>query len=354
MVTDEIVSAVGIKGDLVALNKHSDLSHTPLEANQGYSADKPVIVPPSLYESIAYIGSMDACLHSFDLQSGKLLWRYTIGSTVHHRPFVTDNEIFVTGERNLFIFKLASACCRFGLSDYDTERFINNSILTNDNTFSSIEAQHAIRSAYKSNANKAGSAYFEKDVLVDKVNRSEVQINPEIFNLDVKPKDVIFGEDVKESALRLYNIGYESAETTEVPELDVYWKWKKGEITLLSGIGNYGKSTFLKYILLIKSIKKNWKWALFAPEDFPAHEFYHDLVEMYIGDNCTPKNPNRVSVELYEEVYDWISKHFFFVYPKDILSTPEYIKERFLELIIKSPNIPNKNSTKNTLKTTEK
>jgi len=100
LVTDEIVSAVGIKGDLVALNKHSDLSHTTIEANQGYSADKPVIVPASLYESIAYIGSMDACLHSFDLQSGKLLWRYTIGSTVHHRPFVTDNEIFVTGERN--------------------------------------------------------------------------------------------------------------------------------------------------------------------------------------------------------------------------------------------------------------
>ena len=100
LVTDEIVSAVGIKGDLVALNKHSDLSHTTLEANQGYSADKPVIVPASLYESIAYIGSMDACLHSFDLQSGKLLWRYTIGSTVHHRPFVTDNEIFVTAERN--------------------------------------------------------------------------------------------------------------------------------------------------------------------------------------------------------------------------------------------------------------
>jgi hypothetical protein len=263
-----------------------------------------------------------------DLDSGKTFDKIL-------KWLTNKGDAFVTGERNLFIFKLASACCRFGLSDYDTERFINNSILINDNSFSSIEAQHAIRSAYKSNANKAGSAYFEKDVLIDRVNRSEVQIDPQIFNLDVKPKDVIFGEDVKESALKLYHSGYESADTTEVPELDEFWKWKKGEITLLSGIGNYGKSTFLKYILLIKSIKKGWKWALFAPEDFPAHEFYHDLVEMYIGDDCTPKNPNRVSIELYEQVYDWISKHFFFVYPKDILSTPEYIKERFLELIIK-------------------
>lgn len=100
LITDEIVSAVGVKGDLVALNKHSDISNTTIEANPGYSTDKNVIVPASLYESIVYVGSMDACLHSFDLQSGKLLWRYTIGSTVHHRPFVTDNEVFVTGERN--------------------------------------------------------------------------------------------------------------------------------------------------------------------------------------------------------------------------------------------------------------
>lgn len=100
LLTETIVATVGLKGDLVALNIHSDLSHTTVPANQGYETDKAVIVPPSVYESIAYIGSMDACLHSFDLQSGKLLWRYTIGSTVHHRPFITDEEIFVTGERN--------------------------------------------------------------------------------------------------------------------------------------------------------------------------------------------------------------------------------------------------------------
>jgi hypothetical protein len=56
---------------------------------------------------------------------------------------------------------------------------------------------------------------------------------------------------------------------------------------------------------------------------------------MYIGEDMTPKNFNRHNRELYEQIYDFVSKHFFFVYPKDISSTPEYIKERFLELIIK-------------------
>jgi hypothetical protein len=242
---------------------------------------------------------------------------------------------FATGERNIFIFKLASACCRFGLDEYETERYIQNSILTNDNTFSNAEAKRTIESAFRSNKNKSGSAFFENDVLVERSNKKEVEIDPNIFDEKIKPKDVLFGEDVKHDAMALYDNGYESAETTEIKELDEYWKWKKGELTLISGIGNYGKSSFLKYILLIKSMRKNWKWALFAPEDFPAHEFYHDLVEIFMGEDMTPRNLNRPERKYYERVYDWISKHFFFVYPKDISSTPDYIKERFLELIIK-------------------
>jgi hypothetical protein len=77
------------------------------------------------------------------------------------------------------------------------------------------------------------------------------------------------------------------------------------------------------------------KFALFAPEDNPAEEFYHSLTEIYLGCDLTPKNYNRPSQEVYERYYDFISKSIFFVYPKEIAPTPEYIKERFLELIIK-------------------
>ena len=207
--------------------------------------------------------------------------------------------------------------------------------MINDNSFTHSESIHTIKSAFKCNRDKAGSAVFENETLVERSNKKEIEIDHSIFDLNVRPKDVLFGEDVKHEAMRLYDIGYESAETTEIHELDINWKWKKGEITLLSGIGNYGKSTFLKYILLIKTIRKGYKWALFAPEDFPAHEFYHELTEMYVGHDLTPNNYGRADRVAYEEVYEFVSKHFFFVYPKDMSSTPEYIKERFLELIIK-------------------
>jgi hypothetical protein len=244
-------------------------------------------------------------------------------------------DAFVSGERNVFIFKLASACCRFGLDELNTGHYIHNSVLLNDTSFTSNEANQTIKSAYRSNKHLFGSAVFENEKLIEKTNKREVIIDPVIYDTSVKPKDVVFGEDVKGDALNIYDVGYEGATTTEIAELDRFWKWKRGEITLLSGIGNYGKSTFLKYILLVKSMKVGWKWGLFAPEDFPAHEFYHDLVEIMLGMDMTPANFYRPKKVIYEMMYDWVSKHFFFVYPNDIKSTPTYIKERFLELIIK-------------------
>jgi hypothetical protein len=247
-------------------------------------------------------------------------------------------DAFVTGERNSFIFKLASACCRFGINESDCQNLCRLSFSTNDSSFSSAECLRTVKSAYKSNASKFSTAEFTKDILVDKKTKTEIkisEINEDIYNLEIRPKDVIFGEDVKGQALNIYENGYGSVQTTGIDILDEYFKLKKAEVTLLTGIGNYGKSTFLKYLLLMKAILFGDKFAIFSPEDNPAEEFYHDIVEILLGCDCTPYNYNKPSKESYEDAFDFISKHFFYVYPKDIAPTPDYIKERFLELIIK-------------------
>jgi hypothetical protein len=242
-------------------------------------------------------------------------------------------DAFVTGERNVFIFKLASACCRFGISEDETLRQIETEFLENSTTFSYREAADAVKSAYKRSV--SGTARFERDVLIDSVSRKEVQIDPAIFDHAVRPKDVIFGEDVKADALQVYDAGYEDVTGIGVPILDEHFKFKAGEISLLTGIGNYGKTTFWHWLLLMRVVKNGERFAFFSPENFPAHLFYHDFVETLLGADCTPKNLVRPARSVYEAAYDFISKSIFFVYPKDISPTPEYIKERFLELIIK-------------------
>jgi len=215
----------------------------------------------------------------------------------------------------------------------DTFNYCNNSFLANDNTFTRSECQRTIKSAYKSN--KSGTAVFQNDRLVDKITYKEVEINSDVYNLDIKPKDVIYGEDVKSQALQLYDNGYESVQGVGNKELDEHFKLKRGEVSLVTGIGNYGKSTFLKWYLLLHAVKHGRKFALFPPEDNPAEEFYFDLVEIYLGCNLTPYGVGRNTRREFEMAYDWVSKHFFYIYPKDVSPTPDYIKERFLEMIIK-------------------
>lgn len=244
------------------------------------------------------------------------------------------NDAFVTGERNVFIFKLAGACCRFGIY----EQAAISLILTeypSSNDFKQGECVKAIRSAYKSNRSLSGSAQFERDILVEKTTRQEVVIDAAIFDTSVKPKDVVYGADVKNAALNIYRNGYPFVEPIGVPQLDELFKFKRGDTTLLTGIGNYGKSTLFKWYQLMRAIKFGEKFANYAPEDNPAEEYYHDFAEMLLGCDCSQRNPNRPPIEVYSNAYDFVAKHIFFISPKDASPNSRYLMERFLELIIK-------------------
>jgi len=246
------------------------------------------------------------------------------------------NEAFVTGERNNFIFKLAAACCKFGIDEMSCSSMIASEFLVNSQ-FSQKECERTIRSAYRANSSRYGTASFEKDVLVDRVTRKEVQTptpTPELDE-DGRPKDVIYGVDVKDRALKIYDEGYSQVFGINVPDIDDRWKLKRGEVTLLTGIGNYGKSSFKKWYQAVRVLMYGEKFATFSPEDNPPEEYYHDFVEIILGCDCTPQNSFRPSRKTYEYVYDWISQYIFYVYPKTVAPTPQYIMEVFLELIVK-------------------
>jgi hypothetical protein len=244
------------------------------------------------------------------------------------------NDAFVTGERNNFIFKLASACCRYGIDEVSCETLIGNEFLSNTE-FSKSECSRAVKSAYRASRGNFGSAKFEKELLVDKITRQEIKVDETIFDEGIRPRDVIYGIDVKENAMTLYDSGFALVKGIDVPDIDARFKPKKGELTLLTGIGNYGKSSFKRWYQVFRVVLYGEKFATFSPEDNPPEEYYHDLVEILLGCDCTPRNPNRPNRDIYERAYDFVCRHFFYVYPKTADPTPTYIKEVFLELIIK-------------------
>lgn len=151
-----------------------------------------------------------------------------------------------------------------------------------------------------------------------------------VENSEIIPVDGVFCvEDIFQSMLSNFRLGIQLAPTTRFKDFDEYFRWKKGDITLCTGYGNHGKTFFMLQLMLTKSIWDSWKWAIFCPENYPANDFYDDMVEMYVG-----KWLENMSEHEYTEALHFIDKHFFYVYPEDehdIFS----IHEKFRYLVMK-------------------
>ncbi|MEO7048904.1 MAG: toprim domain-containing protein [Ferruginibacter sp.] len=157
----------------------------------------------------------------------------------------------------------------------------------------------------------------------------DVVINT-IENAQSIPVDgVYYVDDIYDSMITNFKNGIQLAATTRFNEMDEYFRWKKGEINLCTGYGNHGKSFFMLQMMLTKSIYDGWKWAIFSPENYPANDFYDDIIEMYVGKWLKDMSENE-----YTDACLFIDKHIFYVYP-DLAHDIQSIHEKFRHLVLK-------------------
>lgn len=161
--------------------------------------------------------------------------------------------------------------------------------------------------------------YLGKDVVINTIENSE----------HIPVDGVYYLEDIFPEMLENFRNGVTLSPTTRFGEMDEYFRWKKGEINLFTGYGNHGKTFFALQLMLTKSIYDGWKWAIFSPENYPAYDFYDDLVEMYAG-----KWLDKMTEEEYVKSCHFINKHIFYVYPEDEHEIKS-INEKFRHLILK-------------------
>ena len=161
--------------------------------------------------------------------------------------------------------------------------------------------------------------YLGKDVVINCIENSEFIPVDGVYELG----------DIFESMLDNFRRGIKLAPTTRMGEMDDYFRWKKGEINLCTGYGNHGKSFFMLQLMLTKSIWDGWKWAIFSPENFPANDFYDDLVEMYVG-----KWLQDMTEDEYTDACYFIGEHIFYIYP-DNQHDIHSINEKFRHLVLK-------------------
>jgi len=150
----------------------------------------------------------------------------------------------------------------------------------------------------------------------------------------VKVDGIFMLDDVKESMLNTFDKGKRRGEDTHWFALNENYTHRLGEVTLWTGYMNEGKSTFLKQLLLAKAIYDGDKVAAFSPEEFPADEFYDDLIHMYVGKSTDKFDKHIMGRHEYEAAIDVIKKNFFYVYPEKDFSW-ESVEQKLTYLIRK-------------------
>lgn len=133
---------------------------------------------------------------------------------------------------------------------------------------------------------------------------------------DISTEQIMTSDPVWDRMKWMFVHGKSRGLTTHFPDFDKNFTWKKGEITLIIGKPNHGKTEFMLHLMLLKSIIDGWKWAVFSPENYPIDEFYDTIIHGYVGQSTDPYySHNQMSLKQYRAGYEFAIKHFFYVYP---------------------------------------
>lgn len=150
------------------------------------------------------------------------------------------------------------------------------------------------------------------------------------------PLDGVFTVSMEwEKMLNEFRNGKRYGSTTYFDTLDKHWKWRQGEVTIITGYNNEGKSCWWNDLQVKKAENEDWRFAMFCPENYPVSELIDELIHCYIGKSTDKRFANVMSEDEYKIGADFINEHFYFVLPDEdyqldnILSRFKYIIRRF-------------------------
>jgi outer membrane protein assembly factor BamB len=65
-----------------------------------FAADGPILVSPAQFGEMGYIGSQDANVYALNINTGRVVWRYTAGQPISREPVALERDLYVTAETN--------------------------------------------------------------------------------------------------------------------------------------------------------------------------------------------------------------------------------------------------------------
>jgi len=116
---------------------------------------------------------------------------------------------------------------------------------------------------------------------------------------------------------QMFKEGLKPGYTIGFPEIDEKITWETGRLAVVTGIPGHGKSEFVDWIITKLNKLYGWKAAYFSPENHPVKYHYAKLASKICGKAF--KDPN-LTIQQYDELFDYIESNFHFIYPEDDLT----------------------------------
>lgn len=113
--------------------------------------------------------------------------------------------------------------------------------------------------------------------------------------------------------------------TTGFHRLDENFRFKRGNLIMINGFDNTGKTSIELWFAIISAIKHGWKWAIFCAEN-SAMSIIHTLIQFYWG-----KPLDEISFEQRNEAQTFIERYFVNI-KSDELMNFDILKKRFISL----------------------
>lgn len=150
---------------------------------------------------------------------------------------------------------------------------------------------------------------------------------------------IFLAQELQADVVDLYNQGLPAGDKVGLGEFDDHISFIPGQMTIITGIPNQGKSSFLDYISELLAIKHKWKFGVFSPENFPLSLHASQILEKLIGKRFGKKGEDDIQTRMTEEERDrgmeFINDHFYFIRPKDENYSLENILALARKLILK-------------------
>jgi hypothetical protein len=117
-------------------------------------------------------------------------------------------------------------------------------------------------------------------------------------------------EDIKRYAGNVFRNGLPKGVPTGIPNLDPHYKYRKGELDVIMGLANIGKTTTMFYLMLNASMRYGWKWLCYCPENEPVGDMISDIAEMFVGKSADKDRSDRMNSTEFSTAIDWVLDHF--------------------------------------------